>query len=99
MNIELIDNENPSRFWVSINRAVNVSGEIFFCTSCLNRWRNQLPFSNVPVANQSDSPVANIFKFNAFYSFWFHGVRGISPLQGLDTCHFIGTDHMDTLLE
>jgi hypothetical protein len=50
MNIELIDNENPSRFWVSINRAVNVSGEIFFCTSCLNRWRNQLPFSNVPVA-------------------------------------------------
>jgi hypothetical protein len=60
MNIKLIDQENPSCFWVSFNGFVDVFTEIFFCTGCPNRRSNYLPLGKLSAVLFTPLPASRI---------------------------------------
>jgi len=79
MNVELIDNENPARLWVSIYSSFDVILKVFFSTSRTKGMTNYLTFGDMPISNQASSTMSNVLKLDALYPFWFHRAGSDRP--------------------
>jgi hypothetical protein len=65
VNVELIDNKNPTRLGVSVESLTDVVCEVLFSTSSTNRSGNYLTLGNMPIGNQSLSTMSNVLELMA----------------------------------
>ncbi len=62
VNVELIDNKNPTRLGVGVESPADVVCEVLFSTSSTNRSSNYLTFGNMPIGNQCLSTMSNLLE-------------------------------------
>lgn len=97
MDIELVNNKDPSSFWVKCNRSFDVPGKICFGTSCSNGWRDTFASGNFQIGNQSLDTMPDVFMFVEGNLGGFHRFGWMFSLECLNASFLICADEMNSL--
>lgn len=96
MGIEIIDDKDPYRRWVGLNRGGHMGDKIRLRAG-RSHGRDEHPtMDDIEIGDQAEGAMAKIFKFHPFDLPRAHGLGWGNPFKGLDTGHFIAADDMPT---
>ena len=97
MGVELIGDEDPARLWIRLDGLFDVGSEVGFGAGRSQAGHDNLPGGHLQIGDQAQGAMPLVLEFLPLDVTGQHRQAGVQPLQGLNTSHLIGTQHMGAL--
>ena len=99
VDIQVVYDDYPTRFRVSLDCVVNVPREVFFGARSADGRRDHLSQHHVPIADQAQRPMSLVFVFDPLWLAGLHRDRRGDSLERLKARHLVHRYGVCILLE